>query len=57
LEIYRGGDSEIALGSGVHVKRDKGYPTSKTLAWADTTRQEMMQALVPTRACRRAADS
>jgi uncharacterized protein len=44
-ETYRGGESEIALGKALHGKRKNVFLTSKTLAWPDTDRQSIMQAL------------
>jgi predicted aldo/keto reductase-like oxidoreductase len=44
-EGYKGGASEEAIGEALHSVRDRVYLTSKTKADADTTRQEMMQAL------------
>jgi uncharacterized protein len=44
-ETYRGGDSETVLGVALRGKRDKVFLTSKTLARADTKRQDIMQAL------------
>jgi aryl-alcohol dehydrogenase-like predicted oxidoreductase len=44
-ETYRGGDSETALGNALRGKRDKVFLTSKTLAWTDTRKDAMMQAL------------
>jgi uncharacterized protein len=44
-ETYRGGDSEITLGRALRGKRDKVFLTSKTLAWPDTDKHAIMQAL------------
>jgi hypothetical protein len=44
-ETYRGGDSETTLGNALRGKRDKVFLTSKTLAWPDTDKDVMMQAL------------
>ena len=44
-ETYRGGDSEIALGNALRGKRDRVFLASKTLAWPDTRKEEMMRAL------------
>src|SRR6266436_231216 len=44
-ETYAGGESETALGNALRGKRDKVFLTSKTLAWPDTTKGEIMQAL------------
>jgi predicted aldo/keto reductase-like oxidoreductase len=44
-ETYRDGESETALGHALRGKRQHVFVTSKTLAWPDTSRQAMMQAL------------
>ncbi len=44
-ETYAGGESETALGNALRGKRDKVFLTSKTLAWPDTKKGEIMQAL------------
>jgi uncharacterized protein len=44
-ETYRDGDSETALGHALHGKRHRVFLTSKTLAWPDTSKQAVMQAL------------
>jgi predicted aldo/keto reductase-like oxidoreductase len=44
-ETYRGGDSEIALGNALRGKRDKVFLASKTVAEADTGKDDMMRAL------------
>jgi len=44
-ETYRDGDSETALGRALRGKRHHVFLASKTLAWPDTNRQAMMQAL------------
>jgi predicted aldo/keto reductase-like oxidoreductase len=44
-ETYRGGDSETTLGKALRGKRHKVFLTSKTLAWPDTYKDAMMQAL------------
>jgi uncharacterized protein len=44
-ETYRDGDSETTLGRALRGKRQRVFLASKTLAWPDTTRQAMMQAL------------
>jgi uncharacterized protein len=44
-ETYRDGDSETALGRALRGKRHRVFIASKTLAWSDTNRQTMMQAL------------
>jgi predicted aldo/keto reductase-like oxidoreductase len=44
-ETYRDGDSETALGHALRGKRHRIFLASKTLAWPDTSRQAMMQAL------------
>jgi predicted aldo/keto reductase-like oxidoreductase len=44
-ETYAGGESETALGNALRGKRDKVFLTSKTLAWPETKKGEIMQAL------------
>jgi uncharacterized protein len=44
-ETYTEGESETVLGNALRGRRDKVYLTSKTLAWADTRRDEIMRAL------------
>jgi len=44
-ETYREGDSETALGRALRGKRHRIFLASKTLAWPDTSKQAMMQAL------------
>src|SRR5215472_10410525 len=44
-ETYRDGDSETALGRALNGQRHRVFLASKTLAWTDTNRQQMMQAL------------
>jgi uncharacterized protein len=44
-ETYRDGDSETTLGRALHGKRNHVFLTSKTLAWPDTSKQAIMQAL------------
>src|SRR3984893_10362346 len=44
-ETYAGGESETVLGNALRGKRDKVFLTSKTLAWPDTKKGEIMQAL------------
>ncbi len=44
-ETYRDSDSETALGRALHGKRHRVFLASKTLAWPDTTMQDMMRAL------------
>ncbi len=44
-ETYRDGDSESTLGRALQGKRHRIFLASKTLAWRDTSRQTMMQAL------------
>jgi predicted aldo/keto reductase-like oxidoreductase len=44
-ETYRDGDSETALGRALRGQRKRVFLTSKTLAWSDTSKQAMMQAL------------
>ncbi len=44
-ETYRDGDSETALGRALRGKRKHVFLASKTLAWPETHKQAMMQAL------------
>ena len=44
-ETYRGGESETALGNALRGKRKNVFLASKTLAWPDTSRRAIMQAL------------
>jgi uncharacterized protein len=44
-ETYRDGDSETVLGRALRAKRNRVFIASKTLAWPDTSKQAMMQAL------------
>ncbi len=44
-ETYRDGDSEITLGLALRGKRHQVHLASKTLAWADARREDLMRAL------------
>jgi uncharacterized protein len=44
-ETYRDGDSESTLGRALGGRRQHVFLASKTLAWPDTSRQTIMQAL------------
>ena len=44
-ETYRGGESETALGNALRGNRKNVFLVSKTLAWPDTNRRAIMQAL------------
>jgi len=44
-ETYRSGESETALGNALRGKRRNVFLASKTLAWPDTSRRAIMQAL------------
>jgi uncharacterized protein len=44
-ETYRGGESETVLGNALRGNRKNVFLVSKTLAWPDTTRRVIMQAL------------
>jgi len=44
-ETYRDGDSETALGRALRGTRNRVFLASKTLAWPDTSKQAIMQAL------------
>src|ERR1700692_2524287 len=44
-ETYRSGESETALGNALRGNRKNVFLVSKTLAWPDTSRQAIMQAL------------
>src|SRR5229473_4342023 len=44
-ETYRDGDSETALGRALRGTRNRVLLASKTLAWPDTNRRAIMQAL------------
>lgn len=44
-ESYRSGQSEKAIGEALHGVRDRVVIASKTKAWSDDTRRDMMRAL------------
>jgi predicted aldo/keto reductase-like oxidoreductase len=44
-ETYRDGESETVLGNALHGNRKNVFLASKTLAWPDTSRGAIMQAL------------
>src|SRR5216683_190922 len=44
-ETYRDGESETALGNALRGERKNVFLASKTLAWPDTSRRAIMQAL------------
>jgi predicted aldo/keto reductase-like oxidoreductase len=44
-ETYRGGDSETALGNALRGHRQEVFLASKTLAWPNSNRRDLMQAL------------
>jgi uncharacterized protein len=44
-ETYRGGESETTLGNALRGKRHNVFLASKTLAWPETDKDAMMQAL------------